>query len=138
MFLFLWTTLSIKMNQSFESQCLIVIKQSFVNFVVICVQVEEDFLFSENVSYCQNYWQIMLFFPFKNWGAWVDIESYDQSAPKTNTKPVLIERKQIDRKRLKAIFGSIIRHLQAIFGRPVIFEGDQHKCNKVFEKLSVS
>ncbi len=50
------------------------------------------------VFYKVDIYKIMLY-SLNNWGAWAQInEAYHQSVPKINTKPLLIERKQVDKK----------------------------------------
>ncbi len=71
---------------------------------VLLELVDRDLSFWVNIV---SYSQIM---PFSliNRGAWAQInEAYDQSVPKRKTRPVLIERKQVD-KKIESRFGDNI------------------------------
>ncbi len=94
--------------------------QSFVNFSFSWYRTGFVFLFGTDL-----YWSLIwayapqflskkkkkdfgfniVQYSLKNWDAYAQInEAYDKSVPKTNTIPVLIERKQDDEKRFGLIF----------------------------------
>ncbi len=57
---------------------------------------------------------VMLYYDYwiQSFDAYAQInEACDKSVPKTNTSPVLIERKQDDKKRFDLVFDHIVRNV---------------------------